>query len=362
MEKSVKQTPALNQIPVIHLDDWKEGDDELLVASLAEFGLAHISGHGISPTLMAQFYQGFEDVLGRPDKEKAELGGSSVWYQRGWTPPDTEKAVVAGGQPDFKECYFVAPIPLDQGCQIEYPQIYARNIWPENAESFKENYLRLGLRLHEVGLSLLSSIASGLGLPRDLITNLVEGGAHVTRALKYLALSSDQIERGVLWGEEHTDFNVLTILPGGQFFDSSGSNIANPDPESGLYLRTRSGRKVRGSAPKGSIVIQVGQPLEILTGGRLLATPHVVTAPRVPNITRYSCAHFVHLHAHQVVRPLPLFESAESIRSYAPPVLAGTYARKTLVDIGLAPKSAMESLGYRHYDRLVAQRSSDEPT
>jgi hypothetical protein len=40
----------------------------------------------------------------------------------------------------------------------------------------------------------------------------------------------------------------------------------------------------------------------------------------------------------------------------SPPVLAGTYAIKTLVDIGLAPKSAIDKLGYRHYDRLEAQR------
>jgi len=39
------------------------------------------------------------------------------------------------------------------------------------------------------------------------------------------------------------------------------------------------------------------------------------------------------------------------------PVLAGTYALKTLVDIGLAPPRAIDALGYRHYDRLEAMRA-----
>ena len=46
------------------------------------------------------------------------------------------------------------------------------------------------------------------------------------------------------------------------------------------------------------------------------------------------------------------------MRAYGPPVLAGTYSIKTLVDIGLAPKSALEKLGYRHYDRLSSLRDA----
>jgi hypothetical protein len=56
--------------------------------------------------------------------------------------------------------------------------------------------------------------------------------------------------------------------------------------------------------------------------------------------------------------PLKPFLGPVERRNYGPPVLAGTYALKTLVDIGLAPKSTIEKLGYRHYDRLEAQRRS----
>ncbi len=350
----------MRSIPVLDLDAWSHESDELLVASLAEFGLAHIRGHGIMPGQLDTFYEEFLSVLERPVDEKSSWGGENVWFQRGWTPPDTERAVIAGGQPDFKECFFVAPMPVDEACRIEHPQVCADNVWPEKSDEFQTIYLSIGHRLHDVGLRLLQAIARGLCIDENTLEGVVDGGPHVTRGLKYLALDQGQVDQGVLWGEEHTDFNMLTLLPGGRFFDIDAHPTEAPDPNAGLYLRTRSGHQVRGGAPKGAIVVQVGQQLEILTGGQLLATPHVVTAPKQPGFTRCACAHFVHLHPHTLVRPLAAFATPENIASYAPPVLAGTYALKTLVDIGLAPKAAIDALGYRHYQRLADQRLAQQ--
>ena len=223
--------------------------------------------------------------------------------------------------------------------------------------------MTLGKALHEAGLALLRGAALALDLPESTFAAMLEGGPHVTRVLNYLPLGPDQVNTGILWGEEHTDFNLLTLLPGGRFYDPAGKPAGRPDDQSGLYLRTRpsaehpSGQMVRGVAPEGCIVAQVGQQLEILTGGAFLATPHVITAPGVPGWTRLSSAHFMHLQSNQLLFPLQKFHTPETVRSYAPPVLAGTYSIKTLVDIGLAPKSALDKLGYRHYDRLDTMRA-----
>ena len=198
-----------------------------------------------------------------------------------------------------------------------------------------------------------------LDLAADTFTDLIGGGPHVCRLLRYLPVEQQQLDAGVVWGEEHTDFNLLTLLPGGRFVDDNGAFCERPDADSGLYLRTRpdadhpNGRKVRGVPPKGCLVAQVGQQLEILTGGAYLATPHVVTAPRTPGYSRVSCAHFVHMHSHKIVFPLRQFRTEQTLKAYSPPVLAGTYGLKTLVDIGLAPADAIDQLGYRHYERLA---------
>ena len=76
-------------------------------------------------------------------------------------------------------------------------------------------------------------------------------------------------------------------------------------------------------------------------------------------LSRGQRAHFLHLHPHQMVFPLESFRTPETIAAYSPPVLAGTYGIKTLVDIGLAPRSAIDALGYRHYGRLAGVRAGE---
>jgi isopenicillin N synthase-like dioxygenase len=329
------------------------------------YGLVYLRSHDIVRQDVLDFYQDFVEVLARDASEKATWGGDDIWFQRGWTPPNTEQAIVAGGQPDFKECYFAAAMPVDHRCAAFWPQVYAPNVWPAGAHRFRERYLALSRSIHGVGLDLLRGCAWALGVDERAFVGMCEGAAHVSRALRYLPLSSKQTGTGVLWGEEHTDFNLMTLLPGGCFFRPDGQlEAGRPDGVGGgLTLRTRpsadhpDGQVVAGRPPDGCIVAQVGQQLEVLSGGRFLATPHRISAPDEPGWTRCSFAHFVHLHGMTPIAPLPGFQDADP--AYAPPVLAGTYATKTLVDIGLAPRSAIDQLGYRQYERLAAIRKRE---
>lgn len=231
------------KVPIIDLEKLQAGEPEQLKAlayGLGELGLIHIQNHQINQEQLNQFYQKFDQFCSKPTAEKEKLSQASIWFQRGWTPPDTEKAVLAGGQPDFKECYFVAPESLDPILQAEYPQIFADNIWPDDIKetAFDKSYLEIGQRLHQIGLHLLEGTALALGLPKTQFTDIVKGGAHVTRALHYLPLKESQLNLGIRWGEEHTDFNLLTLLPGGRFYYKDGTPY-QPKGVSGLYLRAR---------------------------------------------------------------------------------------------------------------------------
>lgn len=348
-------------IPIVDLAGLdSESTRAALSLAFGRFGLVYLRGHGITPEALNAYYDHFLAFTARPEADKRRYARADIWYQRGWTPPNTEHAVLAEGQPDFKECYFASATVPDAECAMQYPEIYAPNVWPDDAPAWPPVYLSLAHQLHAAGIALLQGCAQSLGLPSHHFTALVEGGPHVTRALRYLPLTPELIARDVLWGEEHTDFNLVTLLPGGRFLDPNGARCPPPDANSGLYLRTRPsaehprGQMVFGRPPEGCIVAQVGQQLEILTGGTFLATPHVITAPRVAGYSRLSCAHFVHTHPHQTLFPIERFRTPETVRAYSPPVLAGTYDLKTLVDIHLAPPSALDQLGYRHYDRLRA--------
>lgn len=358
-------------VPTVDLADIDSSDPQRRARASAAireafgvYGLVYVRGHRIDPRALLDFYGAFREFVARPVEQKQPYGRADLWYQRGWTPPNTEVAVASGGQPDFKECYFVAPYDNEPSLSLQYPELYPPNVFPEDEPAgFREGYIDLGRALHEAGEKLLEGCADALGLPRDTFAKVVDGGAHVTRVLNYLGLDEKQVGTGVVWGEEHTDFNLLTLLPGGQFYDPQGEPQRKPDDKSGLFLRTRptadhpNGLLVPGRAPEGCITVQVGQQLEILTGGEFVATPHVITAPATPHWTRLSSAHFMHAQANQVLYPLEKFRTEKAMTDYSPPVLAGTYSIKTLVDIGLAPKSALEKLGYRHYDRLASMRA-----
>jgi isopenicillin N synthase-like dioxygenase len=358
-------------IPTVDLHDLSSPEPaardralEALRVGFGTYGLVYVKNHGVSdPTTLYDRFQAFCD---RPSSEKEKYNRGDLWYQRGWTPPNTEKAVVASGQPDFKECWFAAPEPLDPELVAQYPEVCAPNVWPDGDAAFPDLYTRCGHELHVAGLALLRGAALALGLDEGAFTARCEGGPHIFRMLRYLPLTEAQTTQKILWGEEHTDFNLLTLLPGGRFQDPTGRVARAPDDGSGLYLRTRptaehpDGLQVRGTAPPGCIVAQVGQQLEILTGGTFLATPHVITAPHTAGWSRLSAAHFVHLHSHQLLFPLEKFRGPETVRAHSPPVLAGTYGIKTLVDIGLAPPSALDKLGYRHYDRLATIRARED--
>ena len=246
-----------------------------------------------------------------------------------------------------------------------HPELYAQNVWPDNDDEFREVYMNMGRICHTVGETLLQGVARSYGLESDTFVKLVQGAPHVLRALRYLPLNDAQVSAGLLWGEEHTDFNLLTVLPGGKFLDPQGTACPKPDDASGLFLRTRptteypNGQLVPGMAPPGCMVAQVGQQLEILTGGTLIATPHVIAAPKVPNYSRLSSAHFVHVHTDVVLQPMGPFCNDMTLAAYRPPVLASTYDLKTLVDIGLAPRDALDALGYRNYDRLASAHAAE---
>ncbi|HED65544.1 MAG TPA: isopenicillin N synthase family oxygenase [Planctomycetes bacterium] len=359
--RTVRAAPAIPLVDAGALVDARPETLAKIDLAFSEYGILHVSGHGIGEADLAALYRIFAAFCARPEDEKRRIARPDLWYQRGWSPPDTERAIAAGGQGDFKECFFAALDEPAQRDRARFPEIHARNVWPEGLPEFAPALRRVAAALQDLGLAILGACEAALGLGPGAITRLLAGGPHVSRLLRYLPLDDAQLESGVLWGENHTDFCALTLLPGGLFVTPEGDPLgasAPCDPRAGLFLTTRGGDEVPGTAPAGSLVVQVGQQLEILTGGRFLATPHEIRAPRTPSVARLSLAHFMHVATEEVLFPLEPFQSAEAVERYRPPVLAGTYDLTVLADIDLAPPAARERLGYPNQARIASQHDT----
>ncbi len=345
---------ALGLVPELDLDDAASSDPARRARAAAavregfgQLGLVAVTSHGLTQADLDATFEAFSSFCDQPEAVKREVLRPDLGHQRGWTPPNTEHAVLASGAPDFKEAYFAAPLPMDPAAKPYWPALLCDNVWPSTAPKLQPSLLAVGRALHEAGLAVLGAAEHALGLDGGALVELTPGAAHLTRALRYLPLTAEQVDAGVLWGEEHTDFNLVTVLGGGRFISPSGQVKPAPDDQSGLFLRCRPtpghplGRVVKGQAGPGRLVVQVGQELEWLTGGLFQATPHGILAPRSPGWTRYALAHFVHVHPMRTLAPLPALATPAMLAATSPPTLAGLWSLKTLVDIGLAERDAL---------------------
>ncbi len=272
-------------------------------AGLAERGSVRLTNHGVDSALRDRVYAHFRAFAARPAQEKQRFVAEHLWFQRGWT---------TGDGPGAAEAFLAAPLPADAAGQIQHPELAGANLWPD--EAFEQDVCWLGQQLHEAGLSVLSGVAMAFGLTLRTFERRLDGAPHLTRIVRSAATSD---------GDPSVETSLLTVHCGAREA-SSGDELASED-----------------DAP---VWAQVGQPLEILTGGGLVARPSALREASSPRIV---CAHELHLALHEPLTPLPPLCSEEALRAYAPSVLAGTYRTKILVDRGLAPASALDRWGLR---------------
>ncbi|KAH8077177.1 hypothetical protein JL720_10140 [Aureococcus anophagefferens] len=98
--------------------------------------------------------------------------------------------------------------------------------------------------------------------------------------------------------------SVITALaPAIYFDDATGERVGAP-AGAGLLAFSRSGAKVRvGAPPEGSILFQIGEAAQILSGGTLVATPHAVAAGDMARVSRESFALFVEPDWDEAMQP-----------------------------------------------------------
>ena len=67
---------------------------------------------------------------------------------------------------------------------------------------------------------------------------------------------------------------------------NTGGIIDNSDQKAGLYVARRNGGSIRVSIPDDCMAVQLGECVQIITGGLLVATPHCVRGADKPSVAR----------------------------------------------------------------------------
>jgi isopenicillin N synthase-like dioxygenase len=145
------------------------------------------------------------------------------------------------------------------------------NVWPEHAMFNKRERLEhVYLELQALATKLLSLLAISLGKPQDFFDSWLVNSLSTLRLLHYPAVPQNMksvFEDGPvqLSCTPHTDSGILTLL--------------HQDATGGLEVLNASGQWVPAPYIPGSIVVNIGDLMATVSGGRFTATMHRVRAP-----------------------------------------------------------------------------------
>lgn len=224
------------------------------------------------------------------------------------------------GTPDLsKGSFYFNPVQdtfadVAEDVRREYPTFYGTNVFPTEVEDFEPAMRAAAALVISVGARVAAECDlvvqkkfSGQ-VPEHAVEDVVRKGKHhAARVLHYFARqesgddtnngnkdTSDEVNDN--WCGWHNDHCVLTgLVPGGYHDDATGQLVPNPDPKrAGLHIKTRQGHRVH-LPPVGSnsLLFQIGETAQVLSGGVLKATPHMVAAAAKADVSRSTLAVFM---------------------------------------------------------------------
>ena len=244
----------------------------------------------LSPDLLYRAKEKGNQLFALSDTEKEALVRPELGKQRGMTLSYGETAVgaLAGDNKEFWHMGRVYaptdPMSLDCGTNVAVPSV------PGFDETMAELYAAFDAEL-DLTLELFSE---ALGLPTRYLSDLSAGGDDVLRDLHYLPFTGNAPEHAD-WGGAHTDIDFV-------------SGLASDD-ENGLELQMLNGTWIPVRIPKDGFMVNVGDMLQGMTGGRFRSTVHRVRRQEDPSKHRRSTVYFKHPRRERMLEMLALNET-----------------------------------------------------
>ncbi|QYE36440.1 isopenicillin N synthase family oxygenase [Polymorphobacter sp. PAMC 29334] len=271
-------------------------------------GFAVVSDHGIDAALIDRALAATKAFFALPEPVKRRYHIPGGGGQRGLTPFGIETAKGASAS-DLKEFWHMGrDLPPGDPLRATMPD----NVWPSEVPDFHPAVAALFAALDTAGGRVLRAIALHLGLAADFFEGPTHDGNSILRLLHYPPVTGTP---AAVRAGAHEDINVITLLLGAE--------------EAGLQLLDRSGVWRDIEAPAGTLVCNIGDMLDRLTGGALPSTTHRVVnpAPDRARVARYSTPFFLHFRPDYLIEP-PGGEGVE-------PITADAFLRQRLREIGL---------------------------
>nr|WP_157226484.1 2-oxoglutarate and iron-dependent oxygenase domain-containing protein [Gordonia soli] len=277
------------QLPVIDLavaETDPVGFREQLLAATHEIGFFYLVGHGIPADRIAEQVALVRRFFALPAEAKDEISQLKSPQFRGYSRLGGE---LTNGRVDWREQIDIGPErPIIEGAE-GYWRLQGPNLWPSALPELRPAFEEWNSTLSQVGVRLLRHWAIALGADEHVFDEaFADRPATLTKVVRYPG--SDETTQGV---GAHKDSGVLTLL------------LVEPGSE-GLQVEVAPGEWLDAPPLDGAFIVNIGELLEVATGGYLRATRHRVLAPR-PGTDRVSVPYFLNpsLDAHIPILTLP---------------------------------------------------------
>lgn len=291
-------TQTQRSIPVLDLSTARSADgsfDPAFIAQLREaahaVGFFQIVNYGAAPSQVDDLFGVMKEFFNLPLEKRLELDNRNSPHFRGYARLGTE---VTRGRADSREQIDFSPerepvrdYPEDQ----PYWLLQGPNQWPrEELPDLERRAMEWAGLMSTVGAELLAAIAVALGQQEDHFTDLFEDTpAWMAKLVHYVGGLEGAGNQGV---GLHADYGFVTLLLQDEV---GGLEVLPPGTDTAIPVEPI----------PGALVVNLGEMLEVATGGYLAATIHRVQAPPA-GVDRYSVPFFWSPRLDAVVNPVPL--------------------------------------------------------
>ncbi|WP_338889206.1 isopenicillin N synthase family dioxygenase [Rhodococcus sovatensis] len=248
-------------LPIIDMSELEtEAGLEVLRDVTHDVGFFYLTGHGVPPELVSDIRSVARKFFDLPDERKRAVAMMESPHFRGYNSVGGE---LTNGHIDWREQIDIGPereaIAGAEGAM----RLQGPNQWPADLPEFKPTVMEFQSKMFAIGLALMRKWALALGGDLAAVDRAFATAPEaLLKLIKYPPRQAQSGDDGQGVGA-HKDPGVLTLL------------LLEPGT-SGLQVEDLAGSWIDAPPVEGAFVVNIGELLEVATGGFLRATRHRV--------------------------------------------------------------------------------------
>ena len=280
----------MKDLPLIDISGALSGREDnalttaAIVSACESIGFMYVVGHVIPESLISRMYNDVKQFFSLPLEQKQRWQITRNNY-RGYIPRQFFSPGVGGEADDYEGYKLHLEVSSSDPVCAAF-DLYGPNRWPDHPASLERSVTEYWQACDAVAHCLLGMLATALQIKSQTFLEMFQHPLTNMTLLHYPPKEPASRGFGI---HPHKDTDALTILA--------------PDPVGGLMVRRRgSDDWLKVDAPREALIVNIGDMLELWSGGRFVSTPHKVE--NNSGAERYSFPYFSVPRYDTVVKPL----------------------------------------------------------